>query len=58
MPFKEIISIHSEIYTKQISTHCGENAELLKLKQVVRIVTIALEICEKYGGPTLKGPRS
>jgi hypothetical protein len=39
MLFKEIIALCSENYTKHINTLCGQNEELLIVKQVVHIVT-------------------
>jgi hypothetical protein len=39
MLFKEGMGVCSENYMKPISTHCGLNAELLMLKQVVHMVT-------------------
>ena len=40
MLYREIISVCSEIHTKNINTVCGQNAELLNVKLAVYIVTI------------------
>jgi hypothetical protein len=37
--FKEIIAVYSENYLQHISTLCGQNTELLHVKQVVYKVT-------------------
>jgi hypothetical protein len=42
MLYSEIIAVCSQTHTKQINTVCGENAELLKVKLVVRMVTAGL----------------
>ena len=42
MLYREIIAVCSEIHTKYINTLCGQNVELLNVKQVVHIVTIGL----------------
>jgi hypothetical protein len=40
MLYKEIIAVCSEIYKKHTNILCGQKVELLKVKLVVRIVTI------------------
>ena len=42
MLYREIIAVSSEIHTKPIDTLCGQNVELLNVKQVVYIVTTGL----------------
>jgi len=42
MLYREIIAVCSEIHTKHIITLCGQNAVLLNVKLVVRIVTTGL----------------
>ena len=42
MLYSEIIAVCSQIHTKHINTLCGQNAELLNIKLVVRIVTTRL----------------
>jgi len=42
MLYREIIAVSSQIYTKHISTLCGQNVELLNVKLVVHIVTTVL----------------
>ena len=37
MLYTEIITVCSQIHTKHISTLCGQNVELLKVKLVVHI---------------------
>jgi len=37
--YREIIAVSSEIHTKHINTLCGQNVELLNVKQAVHIVT-------------------
>ena len=39
MVYREIIAVCSHIHTKHTNTLCGQNAELLKVKLVVHIVT-------------------
>jgi hypothetical protein len=41
MPPKESIAVYSDNHTKPINTLCGQNAEILFLKHVVRVVTTA-----------------
>ena len=41
--YREIITVCSEIHTKHISTLCGQNVELLSVKQAVHIVTTGLQ---------------
>jgi len=43
MLYREIIVVCSEIHTKHINTLCGQNAELLNVKLVVRIVTTGFQ---------------
>ena len=40
--YRKIIAVCSEIHTKHISIVCGQNVELLNVKQVVYIVTTGL----------------
>lgn len=42
MLHKEIITVYYENHTKPINVFYGENAELLIIKQVVRVITSAL----------------
>ena len=42
MLYREIITVCSEIHTKQMNTLCGQNGELLNVKQAVHIVTTGL----------------
>ena len=42
MLYREIIAVCSQIHTKHINTQCGQNVELLYVKQVVYIVTTVL----------------
>ena len=42
MLYREIIAVCSQVHTKHINTLCGQNAELLIVKPVVRIVTTGL----------------
>jgi hypothetical protein len=42
MLYRELINVCSQIHTKLITTLCGQNVELLKVKLVVHIVTIAI----------------
>jgi len=42
MLYREIIAVCFDIHTKQISTLCGQNIELLNVKLVVHIVTTGL----------------
>jgi len=39
MLYREIIAVCSEIHTKHKYSVCGQNVELLNVKQVVQIVT-------------------
>jgi len=39
MLYREIIAVCSQIHTKHINKLCGQNEELLNVKQVVHIVT-------------------
>jgi len=39
MVYTEIITVCSQIHTKDIHTLCGQNVELLNVKLVVHIVT-------------------
>ena len=41
MLYREIIAFCSEIHTKHIHTLCGQNAELLNVKLVVRKVSLS-----------------
>jgi hypothetical protein len=41
MLYREIIAVCSQIHTKHINTLCGQNVELLNVKLVVHIVTMA-----------------
>jgi len=43
MLYREIIPVFSEIHTKNISTVCGQNVELLNVKLAVHIVTTGLQ---------------
>ena len=42
MLYREIIAVGPQIHTKHINTLCGQKAELLNIKLVVRIVTTGL----------------
>jgi len=42
MPYREIIAVCSQIYTIHINTLCGQNVQLLNVKQVVHITTTGL----------------
>jgi hypothetical protein len=44
IPYREIITVCSQIQTKHINTLCGQNTELLNVKLIgtVHIVTIGL----------------
>jgi len=42
MLYREIIAVCSQIYTKHISTLCGQTVDLLSVKLMVRIVTTGL----------------
>ena len=42
MLYREIMVVCYEIHIKQINTVCGQNVELLNVKQVVHIVTPGL----------------
>jgi hypothetical protein len=44
MLYREIIAVCSDIHTKHINTLCGQNVELLTVKLVAHIVTIALQM--------------
>jgi hypothetical protein len=39
MVYREIIAVCSQIHTKHINTLCGQNVELLNVKQAVQIET-------------------
>jgi len=43
MLYREIMAVCSQIHTKHINTHCGQNVELLNVKLVVYIVTTGLQ---------------
>jgi len=43
MLYMEIMAACSEIHTKHINTVCGQNVELLNVKQAVHIVTTGLQ---------------
>jgi hypothetical protein len=43
MLYTEIIAVCSEIHTKDLSTLCGQNVELLNVKLAVHIVTTGLQ---------------
>jgi len=43
MLYRETIAVCSEIHTKHINTLCGQNVELLNVKQAVHIVTTGLQ---------------
>jgi hypothetical protein len=43
MLYREIIADCSQIHTKHISTLCGQNGEVLNVKLVVHIATVAFE---------------
>jgi len=42
MLYREIIAVFSQIKAKHINTVCGQNVELLNVKQVLYIVTTGL----------------
>ena len=42
MLYREIMAVCSEIHTKHINTVCGQNVELLNVKQAVLIMTTRL----------------
>ena len=42
MPYREIIAVCSQIHTKDISTLCGQNGDLLNGKLAVHIATTGL----------------
>jgi len=42
MMYREIMSVCSEIHTKNVNTLCGQNVELLNVKLEVHIVTTGL----------------
>jgi len=42
MPYREIITVFSQILTKHIKKLCGQKVELLNVKLVVHIVTTGL----------------
>jgi len=42
MLYREIITVYSEIHTKNINILCGQKVELLNVKLVVNIVTTGL----------------
>ena len=43
MLYREIIAVCSQIHTKHINTLCGQNVELLNVKQAVQIIHWALK---------------
>jgi hypothetical protein len=43
MPFSEIIGVPCENRTKHVNTLCGQNSDILMLKQVVHIVTTMVQ---------------
>jgi hypothetical protein len=43
MLYREIIAVLSQIHTTHLTTLCGQNVELLKVKLAVRIVTTGLQ---------------
>ena len=50
MSYREIIAVSYHIHTKHINTLCGQNAEFVNVKLVVRIVTTGfceLNLCYK-----------
>ena len=50
MLYREIMAVCSDIHTKHINTMCGQNAEFVNVKLVVRIVTTGfceLNLCYK-----------
>ena len=42
MLYREIMAVCSEVHTKHTHTLCGQNVELLNVKQAVHIVTTGL----------------
>jgi hypothetical protein len=42
MLYSEIIAVCSQIHTEHINTLCGQNAEFIKVKLVVGVVTTGL----------------
>ena len=44
MLYREIIAVCSQIHTKHINTLCGQNVELLNVKQVVHIHIVTTEL--------------
>ena len=42
LPYREIITVCSQIHTKRINTLCGQYVELLNVNLVVHIVTTEL----------------
>ena len=42
MLYREIIAVYSQIHTKHINKLCGQNLELLNIRQVVHILTSGL----------------
>jgi len=42
MLYREVITVCSQIHTKQTNTLCGQNVELLNVKLAVPIVTTGL----------------
>ena len=43
MQYREIIDVCSQIHAKHVNTLCGQNVELLNVKQAVHIVTAGLQ---------------
>jgi len=46
MLYREIMAVCSQIHTRHINTLCGQNVELLSVKLVVHIVTIAIKVSQ------------
>jgi len=44
MLYREIIAVSSEIHTRHINTLCGQNVELLNIKQAVHIVNAKINV--------------
>ena len=58
MPYREIITVCSEIHTKHINTVCGQNVELLNVKLAVHVVTTAVTIQRSSADPCYVGSTS
>ena len=43
MLYREIMAVCSQIQTKHINTLCGQNVELLNVKQAAHMVTTGLQ---------------